>query len=44
MPDLNMCSQMLRNNRDSRVFGLVTTGTLTMGSRRLPAWMIVSMQ
>ena len=39
-----MCWKMLLNSRDSRVFGLVTIGTLAIRSRLLPAWMIVSMQ
>ncbi len=39
-----MWCQMFLNSRDSRVLGLVTIGTLTIFSRRLPAWMMVSMQ
>ena len=42
--DLNTCCRVEENNRDSRVFGFVTTGTLSILSRLLPAWMIDSMQ
>ncbi len=44
MPDLAMCWKTLENRRDSRVFGLVSTGTEATRRRLLPAWMIVSMQ
>ncbi len=42
--DLNTCSRVDLNSRDSRVFGLVTIGMLSIFSCLLPAWMIVSMQ
>ena len=43
-PDLAMCSKMLLNRRDSRVFGLVVIAYEVMAMRLLPAWMMVSMQ
>ncbi len=42
--DFMMCSRIEPKRRDSRVFGLVTTGRLAIFSFLLPAWMIVSMQ
>ena len=42
--DLTTCSRVEPNSRDSRVFGLVTIGMLSIFSFLLPAWMIVSMQ
>ena len=42
--DFIMCSRIDLNSRDSRVFGFVRIGTLTIFSFLLPAWMIVSMQ
>jgi len=35
---------VLENSRDSRVLGLVRIAMLSIASRLLPAWMIVSMQ
>ncbi len=39
--DLTKC-HVLRCNRDGRVGGLVSTGTLAIANPILPAWMIVS--
>ena len=44
VPDFPMWWKMFRNNRDSRVLGLVCTGTEAIRIRLLPAWMMVSMQ
>ena len=42
--DFITCWRVDLKSRDSRVFGLVTTGTDSIRSLLLPAWMIVSMQ
>ena len=40
--DFLIYETVLSNNRDSRVFGFVATGTCAMAIRFLPDWMIDS--